>query len=199
ANTPHTGPTTEHRAHSQNTAAPGGATVQEFDIFALDYEEDRHYFLAHYFRDQYDDALKTYPYINSSVNITRIEVWVTNRGSRTQNIRNIVGFQDLGEINPERTTLDKRITNFFSGTDILSPPSNQSNRLNPKSIGQGGILGSSVRDIASVSNSFGVNSTVIKEGFDYAVLESARKLNTSEYKLHPQLGYISLNQRLRND
>ena len=194
-----TGVFSEQRSQSQNIVAQGGGTVQEFDIFALDYEEDRHYFLAHYFRDQYDNALKTYPYINSSVNITRIEVWVTNRGSRTQNIRNIVGFQDLGEINPERTTLDKRITNFFSGTNILSPPSNQSNRLNPKSIGQGGILGSSVRDIASVSNSFGANSTVIKEGFDYAVLESARKLNTSEYKLHPQLGYISLNQRLSND
>ena len=32
-----------------------------------------------------------------------------------------------------------------------------------------------------------------------AVLESARKLSQSEYKLHPQLGYISLNQRLSND
>ena len=40
---------------------------------------------------------------------------------------------------------------------------------------------------------------MVNEGFDYAVLESARKLSQSEYKLHPQLGYISLNQRLSND
>ena len=33
----------------------------------------------------------------------------------------------------------------------------------------------------------------------YAVLESARKLNSKEYTFHPQLGYISLNQRLSND
>ena len=39
----------------------------------------------------------------------------------------------------------------------------------------------------------------VREGFDYAVLESARKLEPSEYTLHPQLGYISLNQRLSND
>ena len=30
-------------------------------------------------------------------------------------------------------------------------------------------------------------------------MESARKLEKSEYTLHPQLGYISLNQRLSND
>ena len=30
-------------------------------------------------------------------------------------------------------------------------------------------------------------------------MESARKLDPSEYTFHPQLGYISLNQRLGND
>ena len=30
-------------------------------------------------------------------------------------------------------------------------------------------------------------------------LERARKLTESEYTLHPQLGYISLNQALNND
>ena len=51
----------------------------------------------------------------------------------------------------------------------------------------------------SVSNSFGIYKKYFSEGFDYAILESARKLNTNEFKLHPQLGYISLNQRLSND
>ena len=46
---------------------------------------------------------------------------------------------------------------------------------------------------------FGSFANQVTEGYDYAVLESARKLNPNEYRLNPQLGYISLNQRLSND
>ena len=189
----------EQRSQSQNVIAQGGGTLQEFSIFALDYEEDRHYFLAQYFRDNYDKFLKNYPYINSPIQITRIEVWITNRGSQTRNIRNIVGFQDLGESDPGKTTLDNKITNFFNGKVFSSPPANENNRLDPDAIAKGGILSTDIRDIASIPNSFGPYNSSFNEGFDYAVLESARKLSQSEYKLHSQLGYISLNQRLSND
>ena len=84
----------EQRSQSQNITTQGGGTIQEFSLFALDYEEDRHYFLSQYFRDNYDKSLKTYPYINSGVQINRIEVWVTNRGAQTQNVRNIIAIQD---------------------------------------------------------------------------------------------------------
>ncbi len=189
----------EQRSQSQNVIAQGGGTLQEFSIFALDYEEDRHYFLAQYFRDNYDKFLKNYPYINSPIQITRIEVWITNRGSQTRNIRNIVSFQDLGESDPSKTALDNKITNFFNGKVFSSPPANENNRLDPDAIGKGGILSTDIRDIASIPNSFGPYNSSFNEGFDYAVLESARKLSQSEYKLQPQLGYISLNQRLSND
>ena len=52
------------------------------------------------------------------------------------------------------------------------------------------MLNENIRDVASVSRSFGAFNNLINEGFDYAVLESARKLADSEYKMHPQLGYI---------
>ena len=84
----------------------------------MDYEEDRHYFLAQYFRDHYDQALKSYPYINSKIQITRLEVWITNRGAQTQNIRNIVALQDLGEALPENTTLPSRIPDFFNARAV---------------------------------------------------------------------------------
>ncbi len=189
----------EQRSQSQNVVAQGGGTLQEFNIFALDYEEDRHYFLAQYFRENYDKFLQNYPYINSPIQITRIEVWITNRGSQTTNIRNVIGFQDLGESDSNKTVLDNVIENFFTGKMPLSPPSNDNNRLNPEAIDQEGLLKGSVRDISSVSNSFGIYKKYFSEGFDYAILESARKLNSNEFKLHPQLGYISLNQRLSND
>jgi cell surface protein SprA len=39
----------------------------------------------------------------------------------------------------------------------------------------------------------------VSEGQDYSKLENARKLNPNEYTFSPQLGYISLQQRLAND
>jgi cell surface protein SprA len=196
-NTTISGVFSEQRSQSQNITTQGGGKLQEFDLYALDYEEDRHYFISQYFRDNYDKFLETYPYINSPVQITRIEVWVTNRGYQTQNVRNIIALQDLGEANPERTTLDDRVSNFISVNDPSYPPTNEVNRLDPDEIGFDGILTNEIRDIATVKNGFG--PTRVNEGYDYAILESARKLNEQEFTFHPQLGYISLNQRLSND
>jgi cell surface protein SprA len=189
----------EQRSQSQNIIAQGGGKIENFEIFALDYEEDRHYFLSQYFRDHYDESLSTYPYINSPVQITRIEVWVTNRGAQTQNVRNIIAIQDLAEANPTNTKLDELIKDFFNVNDIDSPPNNDFNRLNPDRIGQSSILNQNIRDIAKVKSGFGILRNNIREGYDYTVLESARKLNPKEFNYHAQLGYISLNQRLSND
>ena len=196
-NTNISGVFSEQRSQSQNIVTQGGGRLQEFSFFSLDYEEDRHFFLSQYFRDNYNNFLANYPYINSPIQITRIEVWVTNRGYQTQNVRNILAIQDLGEANPQRTTLDDNYPQFFNTSNSASPPSNDVNKLNPDEIGFGGILNQKIRDIATASNGF--ESSGIKEGFDYAVLESARKLKPQEYTFHPQLGYISLNQRLSND
>ena len=189
----------EQRSQSKQITSQGGGTVQEFEIFALDYEEDRHYFLSHFFRDQYNKALKTYPYVNSNIQINRIEVWVTNRGSQIQNIRNILALQDLGEKKLENTGLGSEISNFFIESTYDFNPENGANNLNPELINDGGILTEDIRDISSVQSGFGMENQNFKEGIDYAVLESARKLNENEYYLNPILGYISLNQRLSND
>ena len=189
----------EQRSQSQQIVSQGGGSLQQFEVFALDYEEDRHYFLSQFFRDQYDTALKTYPYINSNIQINRVEVWVTNRGSQTQNIRNIVALQDLGEKKIENTSLGSEITNFFIDTTSEFSPDNSANNLDPSLINNGGILTQNIRDISSVQLGFGLENQKFKEGIDYAVLESARKLNKNEYTLNQRLGYISLNQRLSND
>ena len=194
-----TGVFAEQRSQTQSVIAQGGGTLQEFSIFALDYEADRHFFLAHYFRDNYDRFLRTYPFINSPIQITRVEVWITNRQSQTNNIRNIVALQDLGESNPERTRLGQVNTNFFNVPLPNGVPANEANKLNPEQINAGSFITEGIRDVGTLAQSFGALNGQVQEGFDYAFLESARKLEKSEYTLHPQLGYISLNQRLSND
>ena len=56
---------------------------------------------------------------------------------------------------------------------------------------------SGIRDVSNVDNT--LSSTYqMQQGTDYSILENARKLNTNEYSLNPQLGYISLNRRLND-
>ena len=194
-----TGVFAEQRSQSQSVVSQGGGTLQEFSIFALDYEADRHFFLSHYFRDNYNKFLKTYPFINSPIQITRIEVWITNRQAQTNNIRNLVALQDIGESNPKNTRLAEFDDNFINSNSLYFLPSNGSNKFNPENIESGAYIDSNIRDKGTISQSFGQLNTIVQEGIDYAILESARKLDPSEYSFHPQLGYISLNQRLGND
>ncbi|MFT6722594.1 MAG: hypothetical protein ACJA1V_000655, partial [Flavobacteriaceae bacterium] len=118
----------EQRSQNNSVMARGGGTISDFSVTALDYEEDRHFFLSHFFRDQYDRAMAAYPFVNSQVQITRIEVWVTNRIQQTQNIRNIVALQDLGEAQLENTRLGRSgvsANSFITNTSGTFLPSNE--------------------------------------------------------------------------
>ena len=208
-----TGVFSEQKSQSKSITTQGGGTIQEFDFFALDYDADKHYFLSQYFRNNYDTALRSYPVIDSRAQITRVEVWITNKQNRVtttdNNLRNIIALQDLGE-----SQLTSTPDNEVVGTDLVlnptlfsvpanTPSDNKNNKFNPLTIGQAGsFLNPAIREIATATSGFNVVSTptsAFSEGIDYSKLENARKLSPSEYTFHPQLGYISLNQRLQND
>jgi len=195
----------EQQSQNSSVVAQGGGTLNDFELSALDYDEDKHFFLAQYFRDQYDEALTNYPFIKSQVQITRLEVWVTNRGQQTLNVRNIVALQDLGEALKEKTRIglaNGEPAGFFNTSATNQElPRNNANDYDPLLIDNGGVLNSNIRDIATVDNGFDINTGYqVNQGFDYAILENARKLETGrDFQFDSQLGYISLNQRLSND
>ena len=194
----------EQRSQSNTVVAQGGGTLTDFELTAIDYDEDRHFFLAQYFRDEYDEALLNYPYIGSLIQITRLEVWVTNRTQQTLNVRNVVAIQDLGEGIKENTRIglfNGEPAGFFNNGTNADLPRNNANDYDPGLIGSGGVLTSEIRDIATVDDGFNIGTAYqVNQGFDYAILENARKLEEGrDYQLDTQLGYISLNQRLSND
>lgn len=195
----------EQRSQNNTVVAQGGGTLSDFELTALDYDEDKHFFLGQYFRDAYDDALATYPYISSQVQITRLEVWVTNRSQQTLNVRNVVAIQDLGEALKGDTRIgvaNGEPGGFFNiGGANPNLPRNGANDYDPSLIGSGGVLNNNIRDIATVDDGFNIATGYqINQGFDYAILENARKLDQGrDYQFNSQLGYISLNQRLSND
>jgi len=184
----------KQRSETKSITAQGDGKLEDFERYAIDYDSDRNFFLAHYFRENYDKALAEYPFIRSKIKITKIEVWKTNRTTQTENIRNIVALQDIGESTPANIGLDTPPPGF-----ILAPntyPDNSVNGFNPEAIGAGSILTTAIRDIATVSTAF--PGTTANQGLDYVMLENAKKLNPSEYTINAELGYITLNSKLNN-
>ena len=165
----------------------GGTQLTTFEIEISNYDENRHFFLAHYFRDNYDRSMAQLPTIVSGITINRVEVWVTNKRSDFTNPRNIVAFTDLGEAS--------HISNDMWGvTGGNSLPSNNTNDLYP-------TMNNSyadIRDIDKVNATFsGING--FNGGLDYEKISNARLLSSSEYTINKQLGYISLRNALRAD
>lgn len=179
----------QQNSESKTVTAEAGASINPFELRASDYDDNRHFFLAQYFRDNYKNSLKNYPLVSSSINITRIEVWVTNISSNTENFRSIVALADIGESNPTdivNATVFATTPPQVQGKNI---PSNKANNLNNLLTPTNGI-----RDIASVANALsGFN---MQQGTDYSVLQNARKLDINEFTLNNQLGFISLNRKL---
>ncbi len=182
-----TGVVSQQKSKRQSMTIQGGAQTQQFSIKADEYEENKHFLLSHYFRNNYNRALKSYPIMNSLVTINKIEVWVTNRTGAVDGVRDIVGFMDLGEKDPYNK-------NFIGGSVIDSAPDNRSNQLynllqqNPNGRLQGNAT-------AFLTNPTGLN---LNQNVDF-VRVTARKLNPSEYFFQPQLGYISLNTTMNPD
>lgn len=165
----------------------GGAQVQEFEKSAAEYEENKHYFLSHLFRDSYEQNLSEPPRITSRINITAIEVYVTNTQGSFNNTRNILAFTDLGS--------DRRISNpsVVSKTPGQAYTDNSSNSLYADLAG-GFPQASEIRNFNQADAI--LSQEGLESGSDYERLENAVMLSPNEYTLNPELGYISLNRTL---
>jgi cell surface protein SprA len=196
----------QQNSESKTIVAEAGASIQEFELRTTDYDNDRHFFLSQFFIDNYANSLKNYPLISSQVNITRIEVWVTNRNASTEDFRSIVAFADIGESNNINNTYKNLVDDngTVQSTNPVSINININNVPTTINLPQNGanniyettILGG-IRDISNVDNTLN-NAFQMEQGTDYSILENARKLDLNEYNLNPQLGYISLNRRLND-
>ena len=171
----------------------GKSQIKEFELSADNYEGNRHYFVNLYHHDHYNEAMKTLPIVNSGVNITRMEVWLTNKTNNIENTRNIIAFSDLGESKAENC--DGNPGNYSP----IEVPDNESNGL------YSWASNSSNPEIRGFSNAVSIlsNQTTspgpFVQGEHYEKVQNARKLTDSEYTYNAQLGYVSLNLPLNND
>jgi cell surface protein SprA len=177
------------RGKIESINIPGGSGGQgrPFEIIGSNYDESRHFFLGHFFRDNYEAWTSTTPQIYSGVNITRVEVYIINRSNDTQTLRTVVGLSDLGEptaaaIYNDAVTIP---TGFSNAND------NRSNDLYDKvrNLDRG-------NDVIMDRLQQNIN---LVNGTDFEKINSARKLSPTEFTYHKQLGYITLTRKLQSD
>ncbi len=171
------------RSQRQSLGLQGSSATQSFSVRADEYEENRHFLMAQYFRNNYNTAMSQLPVVRSSVQILRVEVWVTNRTGATTDTRDVVAFMDMGENNPYNRAI-------LTGTPNPLPRNDANDlflRLNTN---------------PNTRNSATVQSTLTGMGFqpvqDFEKT-FARKLQPNDYYFNPQIGFVSLNQPLQPD
>lgn len=176
-----TGILASQKSQRQSVNLQGGSAAQQFEFKADDYEENRHFLLSQYFKNNYNKAMSNLPAVTTPVNILRLEVWVTNKNGATTDAREIVGLMDLGETNPYHPfivtgNLPANNTNS-EYRDITSNPNSRNAALITNQL----------------QNMMGLNPV---QDFEKTF---ARKLDSTQYVFNPKVGFLSLSQPLQAD
>ena len=175
----------QKKSTTSSVSSKGGVQLTPFELNVAEYEENRHFFLAQYFREHYDAAMQKLPNLMTGILITRVEVWVTNKSGTTANTRNIIALTDLGESTSSR---------WGSGSGISAIPNNTANN-------EYNDLTTTYSEARNIEQTSRVLETIpdFEGSVDYEKLSSARLLNSSEYTVNKSLGYISLKSSLQTD
>ncbi len=165
------------KSQRQTANLAGGTASQLFELKADEYEENRHFLLAQYFRANYNKVMQNLPQVTAPVQILRLEVWVTNRNGTTTDTRDVVGLANLGEDNnPTNPALPQNLTNPIYSAIV----GNSSNR-NPSLVYNNLLSQNGLQPVQDFEKFF------------------ARKLDSTQYTWHPQVGFLSLSQPLQTD
>ena len=207
----------QQKGKKQEITVQGGAQTTPFNLSADNYEQNKHYFLGHYFLKNYDKWMNTLPVISTPIIITKVEIYLLGINGSAEQTRNIVAFEDLGEdLSEVELSMKDPIlispSNFAIADNIANDdlPSNKANNLyqimtdtlsgllKNRNIDEvSGILSSP--SAANIINQNNDGGAYMLGSRDYNVIRNARRLNPNEYYLNPRTGYISLNQQLNNE
>jgi len=176
-----TGVLASQKSQRQSMDLQGGTAAQQFEFKADDYEENRHFLLGQYFKNNYNKVMSNLPAVITPVQILRMEVWVTNKNGVTTDTREIVGLMDLGEANPYH---DFTVTGTLPDNNTNSEYSIITN-----------LSGS--RNAALITNQL-INTVGLSPVQDFEKT-FARKLDSTQYIYNPKVGFLSLSQPLQAD
>ncbi|MCC7246170.1 MAG: cell surface protein SprA [Saprospiraceae bacterium] len=191
----------QQRSKQQNLNVQGGSSLQVFEKPADEYDENRHFFLSHWNRGNFEPAMSCLPVPQSLFRITRLEVWITNDKLQTTDTRDIAAIADLAEPEPLRRQFG-----------LVSPPQkdikgkgladNKNNDLYPAildALGQDSSFRFSDRIIGSLRGLPAPQpDSAMKQIRDFEKVR-ARLLSPQEYSFSEDLGFVSINLNVQPD
>ncbi len=178
----------QQNSESQTVNSKGGSQTTPFYITADKYDQNRNFFLSHFFRDNYDNWCSRLPLVSSGISITRVEVWITNKRGNFNESRNIMAFMDAGESN-------HLACSHWISTGVENPSNDVNNMFEEIKTNY-----PEARYISQAATALApLQAYGFEGGQDYEKIESARLLSSSEYTLNSALGYIQLKTALNAD
>jgi len=179
----------QQEGQSNSLSIEGGAQKTEFDLKPTDYDENRHYFLGYYFRNNWNRAhqdpttIRTFEGFDE---VTEIEVWkiTQNIGNQT-NTRQGVAVVDLGE---EQRLLDD--TDAYNETLLPIADRDQYDEADLETLRNGDERASTYLSGDDMERPLDTQQ-------DMHAGEFKRLTRGEDYRFDPRLGFVSLRQRLR--
>ncbi len=189
----------QQRSKQKEINIQNGATVQEFEIRPDDYDENRHFFISHYHRDAYEEALSNLPQIKNTFRVANIEIWISDdKPNYQQNSTKVVAIADLGESDASKfddPTADYEPTmglpSIYEDSKGRILPDNEVNTLYEELEGDLMTRQSEFVNTNLAGPQYNLTQTVGYEVF------KGRKLQPSEFTFNAELGFVSLNIRLK--
>lgn len=166
-----TGIVSQQEGQGNSQTLSGGATETQFEVRPNAYDDNRHFFLDFYARQEFEGNMADPTLTRRLFNITNIEVWVLNETLRPEEgQRSAIALLDFGTIQDAGT--------FF-------PPNESNDRFNPGVLEQyrDPAIGVSAADL-------GVEPDEFAEGIFRPLVEGI------DFTLDENLGYISLRDPL---
>lgn len=199
----------QQRSRQQGITLQGGAQVQQYAVPIDDYDENRHFFVSQWNRNNFEPAMKCLPVPLSLFNITRMEVWVTAQqnftpGQNTPATRQIVCITDLAEPRPfldGKNDVDSTV--LIPDFSFINPPkqdikgiplpTNENNQIYREILENNDLL----RRDANVIN--GLRSLGMVQIRDFEKARATQLISGSEYTYNEQLGFLSINRNVQPD
>src|SRR5699024_11078761 len=150
----------------------GGAQEKELAIRPVDYEDDRHFFMDFYTRQQFEENVSNPQQLGQALQLVEVNVWALRETSQSiEGERQAIALADLGVIqNPDSS---------------YAPPDEEGDIFAENLLNQfrDPALGVSAGD-------FGVDPAAFVEGYFIPLQEGV------DYELNRYLGYVSLKRNL---
>ena len=182
----------QQEGQSNSLSIEGGSETTEFTLKPTDYDEDTHFFLGYYFRNNWNQAHQDPTSITLSQGfdgIERIEVWKLTSTTNNQEteVRNAAALVDLGE-SPE-------LLAQADAYQALIPPDPEGDQYDAgdlTSLRRTDSTNSVSSYVESAANLDRPLSAQDFESGNFKKLEKGR-----DYRIDNNLGFLSLRQRLR--